>query len=122
MKVKLDENITVAAKDLFEAHGHQCETVADEGLTGAADAKLIERCRSEQRMLVTFDLGFGDVRSYPPAEHTGIVLLRLRDQQPGATLRALRGLLAARDLARLRQRLTVLTEDRMRVRSDRNPG
>ena len=82
VKIKLDENITAAAKHLFEAHGHQCHTVPDEGLTGAPDAKLVDVCRSEQRMLVTFDLGFGDVRVYPPSQHSGIVLLRLRDQQP----------------------------------------
>lgn len=117
MKVKLDENVSAAAKRLFETHGHQCDTVADEKLTGAPDAKLIDVCRSDQRMLVTFDVGFGDVRIYPPAKHGGIVLLRLRDQQPEATLRALRGLLAARDLADLRQRLTVVTEDRIRVRT-----
>ena len=117
MKIKLDENITTAAKHLFEAHGHQCHTVLEEELTGAPDAKLVDLCRSEQRMLVTFDLGFGDVRVYPPAEHAGILLLRLRDQQPDATLQALRSLLAARDLAGLVQRLTVVTEDRVRVRS-----
>lgn len=69
-------------------------------------------------MLITFDLGFGDVRVYPPSEHAGIVLLRLRDQQPDATLQALRDLLATRDLADLPHRLTVVTEDRVRVRSD----
>lgn len=39
--------------------------VAEEELTGAPDAKGVDVCRSEQRMLVTFDLGFGDVRVYP---------------------------------------------------------
>lgn len=71
MKIKLD--------------GHECHTVADESLTGAPDAKLMDICRSEQRMLVAFDLRFGDVRVYPPSSHAGIVLLRLRDQQPDAT-------------------------------------
>lgn len=33
-------------------------------------------------MLVTFDLGFGDIRAYPPASHSGVVLLRLADQRP----------------------------------------
>jgi hypothetical protein len=31
---------------------------------------------------VTFDVGFGDIRAYPPAGHHGIIVLRLRDQQP----------------------------------------
>jgi len=33
MKLKLDENITVAAKQLLAAHGHECHTVADEDPT-----------------------------------------------------------------------------------------
>lgn len=117
VKIKLDENIT-DAKHLFVAHGHQCHTVPDKGLTGAPDAKLVDACRSEQRMLVTFDLGFGDVRVYPPSQYAAIVLLRLRDQQPNATLHVLQGLLATRDLAELAHRLTVVAEDRVRVRSD----
>lgn len=43
------------------------------------------------------------------------MLLRLRDQQPDATLQALRGLLATRDLAALEQRLAVVTDDRVRL-------
>jgi predicted nuclease of predicted toxin-antitoxin system len=118
VKVKLDENVSAAAKHLFETHGHKCDTAADEHLTGTPDAKLIDVCRDEQRILVTFDLGFGDLRVYPPSQHAGIVLLRLRDQQPSATLRVLAGLLATRDLSELANRLTIVSEDRVRVRLD----
>jgi hypothetical protein len=33
--------------------------------------------RLEQRVLVTFDLDFADIRRYPPASFGGIVVLRL---------------------------------------------
>jgi predicted nuclease of predicted toxin-antitoxin system len=59
VKVKLDENITTAAKSLIAQHGHEVDTVVDEGLTGATDSVVIEACRSDERMLVTFDVGFG---------------------------------------------------------------
>ena len=34
------------------------------------------RTLREQRFLVTADKGFGDIRTYPPGKHFGILLLR----------------------------------------------
>ena len=116
MNVKLDENITAVAKSLFREFGHDCETVPDEDLTGTADPNLLDACRKEQRLLVTFDVGFGDVRAYPPAGHHGIIVLRLRDQQPQAVLDVLRRFLLATDIDELAGRLCVVTEDRVRIR------
>ncbi len=116
MRVKLDENITAAAKALIAQHGHEVDTIPDEGLTGAADPVVIEVCRSDERMLVTFDIGFGDVRRYPPGSHHGIVLLRLADQRPDITLDLLRRFLAEHRLDDLAGALLVVTDDRVRIR------
>lgn len=116
MKVKLDENITAAAKALIAQHGHEVDTVVDEGLTGATDSVVIEACRSDQRMLVTFDVGFGDVRVYPPGSHHGVVLLRLADQRPDITLDVLRRFLAEYALDDLDGALVVVSDDRVRIR------
>lgn len=40
MRVKLDENLPVQFKRLFEEPGHHADTVIDEGMAGAADARL----------------------------------------------------------------------------------
>jgi hypothetical protein len=58
VRIKLDENITVAAKAPLTAAGHQVDTVADEGLTGTPDPALLDVCRTEQRLLITFEVGF----------------------------------------------------------------
>lgn len=116
MKVKLDENITAAAKALIAQHGHEVDTVADEGLTGATDSVVIEACRSDERMLVTFDIGFGDVHAYPPGTHNGIVLLRLADQRPESTLDVLRRFLIGHALDELAGALIVVSDDRVRIR------
>jgi hypothetical protein len=47
------------AKALIAPHGHEVDTVADEDLTGAEDTIVIDACRADQRMLLTFDVGFG---------------------------------------------------------------
>ena len=63
MKVKLDENVTAAASALFMEAGHETHTVTDEGLNGVDDEQLFAVCVREDRLLITFDVGFGDVRA-----------------------------------------------------------
>jgi hypothetical protein len=82
VRVKPDENITVDARTLLAALGHDVDTVADEQLVGSPDPDVLAAAVGGGRALVTFDLGFGDPRSYPPGKHRGVILLRLRDQQP----------------------------------------
>ena len=77
MRVKLDENLPTQLKHLFAESGCDAATVLDEGLGGASDAALASACAEEQRVLVTQDLDFADVRAYPPVEYPGIVVFRL---------------------------------------------
>ena len=46
------------------------------GLMGASDQQIARYARTEGLGLLTGDLGFSDVRNYPPSEHAGIVVLR----------------------------------------------
>ncbi|MGH8895771.1 MAG: DUF5615 family PIN-like protein [Egibacteraceae bacterium] len=78
--------------------GHKADSVPDEELTGAPDPTLLDACRREERILVTFDVRFGYVRVYPPDTYPGILLLRLADQQPDAVRHVLRRFLADHDL------------------------
>ena len=116
MKVKLDENVTAAAVALLAEHSHDVDTVPTERLTGAKDAVVMEACRSDSRMLVTFDVGFGDVRAYPPGSHPGIVLLRISDQRPDNTLDLLRRFLSQHSLDDLAAALVVVSDTRVRIR------
>ncbi|MGH3922733.1 MAG: DUF5615 family PIN-like protein [Pseudonocardiaceae bacterium] len=115
MKIKLDENAVVAAKDLFFSLGHEADSVPDEEMTGAPDPTLLDACRREERVLATFDLGFGDARVYPPDTYPGIVLLRLADQQPDAVPHVLRRLLADHDLDWLAGCLIIVTDQQARI-------
>ena len=114
MKVKLDENVTVAAGALLSGQGHDVDAVPSEGLTGAADVVVMRACRSDDRMLVAFDVGFGDIRAYPPDSHPGIVLLRITDQRPDSTFDVLRRFLAQHSLDDLAGTLAVVSDARIR--------
>jgi predicted nuclease of predicted toxin-antitoxin system len=77
MKFKLDENFGSRTQHLFQAYGHDAQTVRMQGLQGSPDAHLFEVCRVEQRCLVTLDLDFADVLRFPPSLTNGIVVIRL---------------------------------------------
>jgi predicted nuclease of predicted toxin-antitoxin system len=76
MRAKLDENLPIEAVELLGAAGWTCATVLDEGLGGCEDARVGEVCQAEARVLFTLDLDFADIRTYPPHEYIGIVVLR----------------------------------------------
>jgi predicted nuclease of predicted toxin-antitoxin system len=80
MKFKIDENLPVEIAALLRQVGHEAMTVLEERLEGAADFHIASICHREERVMVTLDTDFADIRVYPPEEYSGIVVLRLRRQ------------------------------------------
>ena len=77
MNLKLDENVHTDVAPALRALGHDVLTVHDQKLAGRPDAEVARALHQEQRVLVTFDLDFADIRRYPPTWFAGIVVLRL---------------------------------------------
>lgn len=73
----------------LRAAGWECDTVFDEALAGAEDARVSERCQVERRVLFTIDLDFADIRMYPPSEYVGIVVFRPATPSRAAVLNLL---------------------------------
>ncbi len=76
MKFKIDENLSNEIADDLRALGLDADTVHDEGLTGAPDAQILAKIKTESRVLLTLDKGIADVRRFPPDQYSGIVLFR----------------------------------------------
>jgi len=77
MRLKLDENLDRTAVAIFEAGGHDAQTVRGQGMAGASDRELISACQSEGRCLITLDLDFGNPLLFDPMEYPGIAVIRL---------------------------------------------
>ena len=116
MKIKLDENLHVGLAATFTAAGHDVDTVVDEVLSGADDPTVLAAATAEDRLVVTLDRGFGDVRAYPPGTHAGVLVLRLGDQALPAAQVAVAALLRAIDLDTLAGCIAVYRNGEIRVR------
>jgi predicted nuclease of predicted toxin-antitoxin system len=83
---------------------------------GHPDTEVAAVCRSEGRVLLTFELDFADTTRYSPAEHPGLIVLRLMRQDKPHVIDIVTALVAHLDEAALRGRLWVVEETRIRVR------
>ena len=80
MKFKIDENLPVELAELLLAANYDAQTVYDQGLAGEDGPNINAICKREDRVLITLDLDFTDIRAYPPQEYPGVMVLRLMRQ------------------------------------------
>ncbi|MDM7998106.1 MAG: DUF5615 family PIN-like protein [Acidobacteriota bacterium] len=74
MKLKLDENLSRHLKPVLAGLGHDVLTAADENLLSHPDTEIAQAAKEEQRMLLTLDIEFADLRKYPPGSHPASAL------------------------------------------------
>lgn len=120
MRLKLDENLPSDLADNVSARGHDVDTVADEGLAGEDDAAVLTAATEHERMIITLDRGFGDVRIHPPGSHPGIVVLRPVSQDPTSVDHLVDRFLDGHDLADFEGCVVVVESERVRVRRPTN--
>ncbi len=116
MRLKLDENLPADLADEFTQRGHDVDTVLDEHLGGRTDPVVVRAASDENRMVITLDRGVGDIRSFPPGSHAGVVVLRPVSQDPASILKLMSRLLTAHDVAAFSRCVVVVEPDRVRVR------
>jgi len=114
---KVDENLPTEVLDLLREARHDAASVSEQRLCGAPDAVLARVCRDERRTLVTLDLGFGDIRKYPPQLQPGIVVLRLARRDRRSLVAALQRALEQCSGEPLEGRLCIVTDAGIRRRA-----
>lgn len=118
MRFKIDENPPVECVELLRQVHHDATTAVAEGLRGAVDPDLIAVCHREERILITLDQGFGDIRAYPPHRFPGIIVLRPQRQDKRRILELLSKLITRLTEEPLANRLWIVEETRIRIRGD----
>jgi predicted nuclease of predicted toxin-antitoxin system len=117
LRFRIDENVPVDAATMLRSAQYDCDTVYDERLAGASDSDVASACQAEERVLITLDLDFSDVRAYAPGTHSGIIVLRPRSADRDHTLALLRRVLALLGTEPLAGALWIVDCERVRVRA-----
>lgn len=116
MRFKIDENLPEDYAEMLAAAGHDAVTAVAQGLKGQDDPVLLAVCEQEGRILVTLDLGFSDVRTYPPQRLPGMIVVRAQRQDKAHLLNVFQRAVAMMGTKPLEHRLWIVEETRIRIR------
>jgi predicted nuclease of predicted toxin-antitoxin system len=114
-KFKVDENLPTEAAELLASAGHDAVTVGDQRMVGQSDTNVAMVCKREGRAVVTLDLDFADIRTYPPGDYAGIIVLRLARLDKPRALSVLKRLLPVLQHEPLAGKLWIVQETSVRV-------
>ena len=117
MKFKIDENIPLEVAELLRNAGYDSTTVPEQNLSGTSDASLADVCRKENRILVTLDNDFADIRTYPPDKFPGIVVMRLNQQDKFHVLEVFGQAMHLFPNETIERHLWIIEEDKIRIRT-----
>lgn len=116
MRFKIDENLPAEFAAILGEAGFEATTVAEEALSGATDTVLLERCRTETRVLVTLDLDFANVQAHPPGTNVGIIVFRSKAQDKLTLISLLKRAVPVLKQRSPEGRLWIVQADRVRIR------
>ena len=116
MKFLADAGISPKTVAFLNAAGHDAVHVRQIGLQRALDADIVRRARQEGRVVLTFDLDFGQILALGVADSPSVVIFRLSDETSTSVNWKLEAVITERR-AELEQGALILVEDgRYRMR------
>jgi predicted nuclease of predicted toxin-antitoxin system len=116
MRFLVDENVGPAVSRWLRRKGHDVFSVYEQA-PGIDDDTVLEKERSENRILITNDKDFGDKVYREKQSHRGVILLRLDDERSSKKIKILEHLIAEH-AGRLPDNFIVATDKRVRFSSN----
>ena len=116
MKFLADMGVSMTTVDLLRQAGEAVVHLRDEGLHRLPDDKILEKARREQRVVLTFDLDFGDLLAAGGNATPSVILFRMRNQTPAAVTPKLFRVLAACRAELERGAIVIVEDERYRLR------
>ncbi|HJU15945.1 MAG TPA: DUF5615 family PIN-like protein [Stellaceae bacterium] len=116
MRFLLDMNMPPAMAEWLRSEGHDAIHVSDAGYGNLPDHQIFDRAAEDGRILVTFDLDFGEIIGLTNRPGPGVVLLRLRFAHQPHLRERLRTAIGASGDALQMGAIVIVEDARLRVR------
>lgn len=116
MRFLADAGISPRTVELLSQHGHDVVHVRTLGMDRATDRAIVERARAEARVVLTFDLDFGDILALGVRDKPSVIILRLADERSEIVNARLATLLKERSQELEAGALILVEDTRYRVR------
>jgi len=100
----------------LNSQGHDAIHLRDEGLQRLANGGIFEKAIAESRVVVTFDLDFGEIVALSQGQKTGVILFRLRNTRAAFVIQRLSEVIGDCVDALNLGAIVIVEESRFRIR------
>jgi predicted nuclease of predicted toxin-antitoxin system len=116
MRFLADMGISPVTVSFLGGLGHDAMHLHDEGLDVLEDPDIFAKARDEDRVLLTHDLGFGELAAASGARLPSVIVFRLRNMRPDRVNHYLRGIISDHQEVLEQGAILSVTEGQIRVR------
>ena len=99
----------------LKEQGHDAWHLAERGLERLPDSEIFGRAAEEHRIVLTFDLDFGEILAWSSGT-TSVILFRLRERRTARVIERLGSILADSSMQLANGAIVVVEDRRHRVR------
>lgn len=118
LRLLLDQNLRVETSDFLRQLELELDVVSTRELrmSRASDRDIAEVAVAEDRVIVTFNHDFGDLRDFPIGGTPGVIRLRIEPQTLETVHPVLETVFRRIDHKKFKRALTTVTKDKVRIR------
>lgn len=111
-----DMGVSLRVIEWLRAAGHDAVHLRDEGLQRLPNGDIFQKGLTEKRIVLTFDLDFGEILAGSAGQVVSVVLFRLHDTRTSHVMERLQTVLDQSAAELLAGAIIVVEEGRHRVR------
>ena len=116
MNIFADECVYKSTVDLLRSWGHDVLTTQEAGLAGKRDEEILAYVVMHERVLITIDMDFSNIRHYTPKSRRGIIIAKIRPRNANAAHKVPEYLLNNIEPNRLSMSLVIVDQSKYRIR------
>ncbi|MCX8119125.1 MAG: DUF5615 family PIN-like protein [Desulfobacterota bacterium] len=116
MRFLADMGLDIRVVEWLRNHGHDAKHLREEGLHRLPNGEIFEKAVAEKRIIITFDLDFGEIVALSKRRRKGVNLFRLHNTRTSNLLLKLSSVLKDAAKALDEGAIVIVEEFRHRVR------
>lgn len=121
MRFLADMGVNIRVVEWPCKNGHDAKHLREEGLQRMPNGEIFTKAARESRIIITFDLDFGEIVALSKGRRTSVIIFRLHNTRTSHLIHRLSTVLKDTDNALERGVVVIIEESRHRVR-DTPPG
>jgi predicted nuclease of predicted toxin-antitoxin system len=116
MRFLADMGVSIRVVEWLRNNGHDAKHLREEGLHRMPNGEIFKKAIHENRIIITFDLDFGEIVALSKGSKTSVILFRLHNTRTSHLIRQLSAVLKDAGKALEEGAVVVVEESRHRVR------